>query len=146
MAYIREASSYAEVGLDTARKTLRAGITEIELAAAVEGSLRAAGSDYWAVPTEIASGLNLGNLYLAMGNAKGAFDTFGQVAARCRQGRGSQFLRCRMGRCGQGLQQCNTFFIERRVQRQRERSPVEHPRALRTTHDGSHILIRKGLL
>lgn len=56
MVYIREAAQYANVGLQTARKTLRAGITEIDLAAAIEGDMRAAGSDYWAVPTEIASG------------------------------------------------------------------------------------------
>ena len=56
MVYVREAAGYANIGLETARKTLRAGITEIELAAAIEGAMRAAGSDYWAVPTEIASG------------------------------------------------------------------------------------------
>ena len=56
MAYIREAAKYANIGLETARKTLRAGITEIELAAAIEWAMRAAGSDYWAVPTEIAGG------------------------------------------------------------------------------------------
>jgi Xaa-Pro aminopeptidase len=56
MGYIREAAQYANIGLQTARRTLNAGITEIELAAAIEGDMRAAGSDYWAVPTEIASG------------------------------------------------------------------------------------------
>ena len=56
MTYVREAANYADIGLETARKTLKAGITEIELAAAIEGALRKAGSDYWAVPTEIASG------------------------------------------------------------------------------------------
>jgi len=48
MTYVREAANYADVGLETARKTLKAGITEIELAAAIEGALRKAGSDYWA--------------------------------------------------------------------------------------------------
>jgi Xaa-Pro aminopeptidase len=56
MAYLREAAGYAKAGLEAARKTVRSGITEIELAAAIEGAMRAAGSDYWAVPTEIASG------------------------------------------------------------------------------------------
>jgi Xaa-Pro dipeptidase len=56
MVYIREAAEYANIGLQTARKTLKAGITEIELAAAIEGDMRAAGSDCWAVPTELASG------------------------------------------------------------------------------------------
>ena len=56
MRYVREAAGYANLGLDAARKSLRAGATEIELAAAVEGSMREAGSDYWAIPTEISSG------------------------------------------------------------------------------------------
>jgi len=56
MVYIREAAQYANIGLQTARKTLKAGINEIELAAAIEGDMRAAGSDCWAVPTELASG------------------------------------------------------------------------------------------
>ena len=56
MRYVREAAGYANLGLDAARKSLRAGATEIELAAAVEGAMREAGSDYWAIPTEISSG------------------------------------------------------------------------------------------
>ena len=56
MRHVREAAGYANLGLDAARKSLRAGATEIELAAAVEGSMREAGSDYWAIPTEISSG------------------------------------------------------------------------------------------
>jgi len=31
-------------------------MTEIALAAAIEGAMRSAGSDYWAIPTELASG------------------------------------------------------------------------------------------
>ena len=45
MRHVREAAGYANLGLDAARKSLRAGATEIELAAAVEGSMREAGSD-----------------------------------------------------------------------------------------------------
>ena len=56
MRYVREAAGYADIGLAAARKSLRAGATEIELAAAVEGAMREAGSDYWAIPTEISSG------------------------------------------------------------------------------------------
>ena len=56
MCYVREAAGYANLGLDAAREALQAGVTEIEVAAAVEGTMRAAGSDYWAIPTEISSG------------------------------------------------------------------------------------------
>ena len=56
MRYVREAAGYANLGLDAAREALQAGVTEIEVAAAVEGTMRAAGSDYWAIPTEISSG------------------------------------------------------------------------------------------
>ncbi len=54
--YLRQAARYAQAGLDSARTALRPGITEIALAAAVEGAMRAAGSDYWSIPTELASG------------------------------------------------------------------------------------------
>ncbi len=56
LAYLRTAASYARAGLDAARRTLRPGITEIALAAAVENAMRSAGSDYWSIPTELASG------------------------------------------------------------------------------------------
>ncbi|HET6236267.1 MAG TPA: Xaa-Pro peptidase family protein [Acetobacteraceae bacterium] len=56
IAYLREAAKYALAGLDAARRTLEPGITEIALAAAVEGGMRGAGSDYWSIPTELASG------------------------------------------------------------------------------------------
>jgi Xaa-Pro dipeptidase len=56
MAYLRQAAKYAQAGLDAARRTLNPGITEIALAAAVEGGMRGAGSDYWSIPTELASG------------------------------------------------------------------------------------------
>jgi Xaa-Pro dipeptidase len=54
--YMRQAARYAQAGLDAARRTLNPGITEIALAAAVEGGMRGAGSDYWSIPTELASG------------------------------------------------------------------------------------------
>src|SRR5690606_2034336 len=56
MRYLREAARYAQAGLEVARRTLAPGISEIALAAAVEGAMRAAGSDYWSIPTELASG------------------------------------------------------------------------------------------
>jgi Xaa-Pro dipeptidase len=56
MEYLRQAARYAQSGLDAARRTLKPGITEIALAAAVEGGMRGAGSDYWSIPTELASG------------------------------------------------------------------------------------------
>jgi Xaa-Pro dipeptidase len=56
MKYLRSAAGFAELGLDAARETLKPGITEIDLAAAVEGAMRKAGSDYWSIPTELASG------------------------------------------------------------------------------------------
>ena len=56
MRYVREAAGYANLGLDAAREALRAGATEIEVAAAVECTMREAGSDYWAIPTELSRG------------------------------------------------------------------------------------------
>jgi Xaa-Pro dipeptidase len=56
IAYLRTAALHARAGLDAARRTLRPGITEVALAAAVEGAMRGAGSDYWSIPTELASG------------------------------------------------------------------------------------------
>jgi Xaa-Pro dipeptidase len=56
IAYLRIAASHARAGLDAARSSLRPGMTEIALAAAVEGAMRSAGSDYWSIPTELASG------------------------------------------------------------------------------------------
>jgi Xaa-Pro dipeptidase len=56
IAYLRAAAQHTRAGLDAARRTLKPGITEIALAAAVEGAMRGAGSDYWSIPTELASG------------------------------------------------------------------------------------------
>ena len=56
MAYVRSAARVARLGLDAARRTAKPGITELDLAAAVEGAMRHAGSDYWSIPTELASG------------------------------------------------------------------------------------------
>lgn len=56
IAYLRIAASHARAGLDAARRTLKPGVSEIALAAAVEAAMRGAGSDYWSIPTELASG------------------------------------------------------------------------------------------
>jgi Xaa-Pro aminopeptidase len=56
MTYARSAARFARLGLDAARRTLKPGMTEIDLASAVEGAMRRAGSDYWSIPTELASG------------------------------------------------------------------------------------------
>jgi Xaa-Pro aminopeptidase len=53
---LRLAGRRAEAGLAAARAALRPGVTEVALAAAVEGAVRAAGSDYWAIPVELTSG------------------------------------------------------------------------------------------
>ncbi|AGS25318.1 M24 family metallopeptidase [Rhizobium etli] len=54
--YMREAASYANLGLEAARRTLQPGVSEFALCAAVEVAARAAGSDYPALPTECGSG------------------------------------------------------------------------------------------
>lgn len=56
MQYIEQAARFTNIGLKAAREALKPGVTEIGLAAAIEGALRHAGSDYWAIPTELASG------------------------------------------------------------------------------------------
>ncbi len=56
LAYLKQAAGFARAGLAAARAVLRPGITEIALAAAVEGAVRGAGSDYEAIPTELATG------------------------------------------------------------------------------------------
>ncbi len=54
--YLREATRYANIGIDTFYAHIRVGMSEIELAAEIEYAMRAAGSDYFAVPTWMASG------------------------------------------------------------------------------------------
>ncbi|MGE0240733.1 MAG: M24 family metallopeptidase [Parvibaculaceae bacterium] len=53
---LRQAGAFARTGLAAARRALKPGMTEIALAAEIEGAMRRAGSDYWAIPTELASG------------------------------------------------------------------------------------------
>jgi len=56
IAYVREAATYADAGIDAFFGTARPGISEIELAAEIEYAMRSAGSDYPAIPTWMASG------------------------------------------------------------------------------------------
>ena len=56
MRYLEVAARYAGLGLDAARRALKPGMTEIALAGVVEAAMRAAGSDYWSIPTELSSG------------------------------------------------------------------------------------------
>jgi Xaa-Pro aminopeptidase len=56
IAHLREAARYADIGLQAARRHARPGRSEIEFTAEVEAAMRRAGSDYWSIPIEMASG------------------------------------------------------------------------------------------
>jgi Xaa-Pro aminopeptidase len=56
IVYLREAARYADLGIDAFYASARIGMSEIELAAEIEYAMRSAGSDYFAVPTWMASG------------------------------------------------------------------------------------------
>ncbi len=56
IAYLEQAAVYAEAGLAAMTASVRPGVSEIALAAEIEGAMRRAGSDYWAIPTELSSG------------------------------------------------------------------------------------------
>jgi len=56
IVYLREATQYANLGIDALYGHARVGMSEIELAAEIEYAMRSAGSDYAAVPTWMASG------------------------------------------------------------------------------------------
>ena len=56
MTQLRRAAKHAKAGLEAMRRMLKPGISEIALAAEIESSLRASGSDYWSIPTELAGG------------------------------------------------------------------------------------------
>lgn len=56
LAYLRQAGKHAQAGLDAMRRVLKPGISEIALAGEVEHAMRLSGSDYWSIPTELASG------------------------------------------------------------------------------------------
>ena len=56
IAYLRDAARYADIGLQAARRHARPGCSEIAFTAEVEAAMRRAGSDYWSIPIEMASG------------------------------------------------------------------------------------------
>ena len=56
LACVRAAATCARAGRMAAMGAIRAGVSEIEVAAAIERGLRDAGSDYSAMPTMVASG------------------------------------------------------------------------------------------
>lgn len=56
IAAMRRAGQMVEHGLAALSHSARAGITEGEVALHIESAVRRAGSDYWAVPVEMASG------------------------------------------------------------------------------------------
>lgn len=53
---MRRAGEMVEDGLTALRQSARAGVSERQVATEIEIALRRAGSDYWAVPIEMASG------------------------------------------------------------------------------------------
>ena len=53
---MRRAAARAEAGLEAMRRSLRPGLSEVALAGEIEAAVRRAGSDYWAIPVELASG------------------------------------------------------------------------------------------
>ena len=56
IAYIREAASYANVGMEAAIGSIKPGLSEIQLAAEIEYAMRTRGCDYAAMPTWVRSG------------------------------------------------------------------------------------------
>lgn len=56
IAYMRKAAHFATIGLDAGRVHARPGISEIAYCAEIEAAMRRAGSDYWSIPIEMASG------------------------------------------------------------------------------------------
>ena len=54
--YLREATSYANLGIDAFYQKAKIGMSEIELAGEIEYAMRSAGSDYFTIPTWMASG------------------------------------------------------------------------------------------
>lgn len=56
LACLERAAAYTSQGLRAVHDNLQPGLSEIGLAALIEGAMRRAGSDYWAIPTELSSG------------------------------------------------------------------------------------------
>ncbi len=56
LAYLERAAHFTSQGLRAVHENLQPGLSEIGLAALIESAMRRAGSDYWAIPTELSSG------------------------------------------------------------------------------------------
>ena len=56
LAYVREAATYANAGMEAAMGAIQPGISEIQLAAEIEYAMRSRGCDYAAMPTWVRSG------------------------------------------------------------------------------------------
>lgn len=56
LAYLERAAHFTSQGLRAVHENLQEGLSEIGLAAMIESAMRRAGSDYWAIPTELSSG------------------------------------------------------------------------------------------
>ena len=56
LAYLERAAHFTSQGLRAVHENLQEGLSEIGLAATIESAMRRAGSDYWAIPTELSSG------------------------------------------------------------------------------------------
>ena len=56
LAYVQEAATYANAGMEAALSAMRPGISEIQLAADIEYAMRSRGCDYAAMPTWVRSG------------------------------------------------------------------------------------------
>jgi Xaa-Pro dipeptidase len=56
LAYTREAARVANLGVKAALATIAAGVSEFEIAAAIEHAVRSAGGEYPAMPTWVCSG------------------------------------------------------------------------------------------
>jgi Xaa-Pro dipeptidase len=56
LACLERAAHFASQGLRAVHDNLQPGLSEIGLAALIESAMRRAGSDYWAIPTELSSG------------------------------------------------------------------------------------------
>lgn len=56
LEYVRQAAKASQKGMSAAIEAVRPGMTEIDLAAIIESTLRNAGSDYSAMPTILGSG------------------------------------------------------------------------------------------
>lgn len=56
IAYVREAATYANAGIEAFYTKARAGMSEIELAAEIEYAMRTKGSDYFTIPTWTGTG------------------------------------------------------------------------------------------